>query len=206
MYDENMSEDSQRGVAIILKQTRLLANMVEELLDFTRIEDGRFTVNMEPVDIEAELEDALLTYSELFRQENMTLEYVSVSSAEQLPVIQGDPERLKQVFSNLLDNAVKYGKGGGKLVVSIALEKEYEDTGKDYVKITIRDYGPGIPPDELPHVKYKFYKGSSKERGSGIGLAVCEEIVKRHNGFLNIENAPDKGIIVTILLPVTIGN
>lgn len=204
MYDEDMSAVSQRGVAIILKQTRLLANMVEELLDFTRIEDGRFTVNMEPIDIEAELEDALLTYSELFRQENMALEYSSYP--EQLPVLQGDAERLKQVFSNILDNAVKYGKEGGKLVVSIALEKEYGNTGKDYVKIAIRDYGPGIPPDELPHVKYKFYKGSSKERGSGIGLAVCEEIVKRHNGILNIDNAPDKGVVVTIMLPVTIGN
>lgn len=203
MYDEDMSAESQRGVAIILKETRRLAAMVEELLDFTRIEDGRFTVNMEPTDIEAELEDAIVTYGELFRQENMTLEYES--SPEPLPTIQGDSERLKQVFLNVLDNAAKYGKEGGRIVVSTALARDYGSSGTDYVRITIRDFGPGIPPDELPHVKYKFYKGSSKERGSGIGLAVCDEIVKRHNGYLNIENAPDKGVIVTILLPVTGG-
>ena len=68
--------------------------------------------------------------------------------------------------------------------------------------ITIRDYGPGIPEDELPHVKNKFYKGSSKARGSGIGLAVCEEIVSRHGGELLIGNAEGGGCVVTIRLPV----
>ncbi len=78
----------------------------------------------------------------------------------------------------MLDNAAKYGKDGGRIVVTTSLVSQYGNTGKDYVKITVRDFGHGIPPDELPHVKYKFYKGSSKERGSGIGLAVCDEIRK----------------------------
>ncbi len=199
MYDEDMSPDSQRGVAIILKEAKRLATMVEELLDFTRIEDGRFTVRIEPTDIEAELEDALITYGELFRQDNITLEYVS--SDDMLPTIPGDPERMKQVFLNVLDNAAKYGKDGGRITVTTALIKDYGNTGKDYVRITIRDFGPGIPPDEIPHVKYKFYKGSSKERGSGIGLAVCDEIIKRHGGILNIENAAEGGVLVTIMLP-----
>ncbi len=199
MYDEDMSPDSQRGVAIILKEAKRLSTMVEELLDFTRIEDGRFTVNIEPTDIEAELEDALVTYGELFRQDNIALEYTP--SDELMPTIPGDPERLKQVFLNILDNAAKYGKDGGRIVVTTDLIKEYANTGIDYIKITIRDFGPGIPSDELPHVKYKFYKGSSKERGSGIGLAVCDEIIKRHSGILTIENAPEKGVLVTIMLP-----
>jgi signal transduction histidine kinase len=204
LFDEDMSPDSQRGVTIILKEAKRLATMVEELLDFTRIEDGRFTVRIEPTDIEAELEDALVTYGELFRQDNITLEYIS--SSEELPTIPGDPERLKQVFLNVLDNAAKYGKDGGRIVVTTSLVSQYGNTGKDYVKITVRDFGHGIPPDELPHVKYKFYKGSSKERGSGIGLAVCDEIVKRHNGILTIENAPDQGVLVTIMLPVALKN
>ena len=78
------------------------------------------------------------------------------------------------------------------------------ETGCDCVRIRIRDYGPGIPPDELPRVKLKFYKGSSKARGSGIGLAVCDEIIRRHNGVLDIANADEgTGTVVTILLPTT---
>ena len=122
---------------------------------------------------------------------------------EQLPIIPGDPERLKQVFLNILDNAAKHGGSGKRIVVSIGTQKNYNDTGRDYVKIRVRDFGPGIPPDELPHVKYKFYKGSSKARGSGIGLAVCDEIVRLHGGILNIENAADAGVVVTVLLPVS---
>ena len=111
-------------------------------------------------------------------------------------MIMGDPERLRQVFLNILDNAAKYGRSGKRIDVTTALEGES-------VAIRIRDYGPGIPPEELPHVKKKFYKGSSKERGSGIGLAVCDEIVLRHNGTLDIQNAPGGGVLVTVRLPVS---
>ena len=98
------------------------------------------------------------------------------------------------MFCNLLDNADKHGGAGGRVDVSI-------DWEGDWAAIRIRDYGPGIPVDELPHVKYRFYKGSSKARGSGIGLAVCEEIITRHNGTLDIGNAEGGGCVVTIRLP-----
>ena len=73
--------------------------------------------------------------------------------------------------------------------------------GRDFVCIRVRDYGPGIPPDELGSVKLKFYRGSSKARGSGIGLAVCDEIVRLHNGILDIDNAPGGGCVVSVFLP-----
>lgn len=95
----------------------------------------------------------------------------------------------------MLDNAGKHGGSGKRIDVSIAQEEEF-------AVIRIRDYGPGIPEEELPHVKYKFYKGSSKARGSGIGLAVCEEIVTRHEGTLDIENAEGGGCLVTLRLPI----
>ena len=114
---------------------------------------------------------------------------------EEFPPIAGDPERLRQVFCNLLDNAAKHGGSGKRIDTAIARDE-------DQVVITIRDYGPGIPAEELPHVKYKFYKGSSKARGSGIGLAVCDEIITRHEGTLDIDNAEGGGCIVTIHLPI----
>ncbi len=201
-YDETLSEDSRKGLDIILKEARRLSNMVEELLVFTRIEDGRFTVNIEMLDVGAELEEAIFTYRELLKQEGIQLSYDPPE--DPLPLIPGDPERLKQVILNILDNAAKHGGSGKRILVTSDLTKNDPEHPGEWVRIRIRDFGPGIPPDELPRVKMKFYKGSSKARGSGIGLAVCEEIIRRHNGVLDIANAQDgPGAVVTILLPTT---
>ena len=186
-------EDVRKGMDIIVSEARRLTNMVEELLEFSRMSDGRFTLSVEPMDLKAELEDAVYTYREFFRREGIGLTYQDCPE-EMLP-ISGDPERLRQVFCNLLDNAAKHGGSGKRIDVSIAQEGEW-------AVIRIRDYGPGIPEEELPHVKYKFYKGSSKARGSGIGLAVCEEIVTRHEGVLEIGNAEGGGCLVTVSLPL----
>ncbi len=184
--------DVKKGMGIIASEAKRLTAMVEELLEFSRIEDGRFTLSVEAMDIKAELEDAVYTYKEFFASEGITLTHQDCE--EEFPQLSGDPDRLRQVFCNLLDNAAKHG-GSGKRIETAILPR-----GGD-VAITIRDYGPGVPADELPHVKYKFYKGSSTTRGSGIGLAVCEEIITRHDGSLTIENAEGGGCLVTITLP-----
>lgn len=106
---------------------------------------------------------------------------------------------MKQVFSNVLDNACKHGGAGKRIDLSVSRED-------DDLVIRVRDYGPGIPPEELPFVKQKFYKGSSKARGSGIGLAVCDEIVKLHGGSFEVSNADEgTGAVVTISIPLTGG-
>ena len=182
----------RRGIRIILNESRRLSTMVEELLDFSKMEDGRFTLHIEETDLQAEFEDAIFTYRELFRQEGIELEYEA--GEELLPPISGDSERLKQVFCNVLDNAAKHGGAGRHIVASIVRER-----GEQVVRI--RDFGPGIPEAELPFVKQKFYKGTSKARGSGIGLAVCDEIINLHGGTFSIANAEGGGAEVTIRLP-----
>lgn len=194
LYDTEIKGDSQRGLTIISREAARLTKMVEELLEFTRIQDGRFNLSIELVDVEAELEDTIFAYNDLFRQEGIEVSYTP--PAHGLPLIPGDAARLRQVILNVLDNASKYGKSGGK--IDIALEKKGE-----YLVISVRDYGPGISEDEMPFVKKMFYKGSSKERGSGIGLAVCDEIVIRHGGELIVANAEGGGIIVSVRLPVS---
>ena len=181
-----------RGLRIILNESRRLSGMMEELLEFSKMEDGRFTLQLEDVDLQAEFEDSVFTYRELFRQEGIELHYEP--GVEILPAISGDPERLKQVFCNVLDNAAKHGGAGKRIDASMTRE------GSAQV-IRVRDYGPGIPEAELPYVKQKFYKGSSKARGSGIGLAVCDEIVRLHGGVFEIANAEGGGAVVTIRLP-----
>ena len=194
-YDESISPDAQRGISIISKESGRLTKMVESLLEFTRIQDGRFNLNVEKLDVAGELEDAIFTYGKLLEQDGITVEYDPPSG--DIPLVLGDAERLKQVFLNIMDNAAKYGRAAGRIQVTIGA------TGS-WVVIRFRDFGPGVPPEELPFIKKKFYKGSGKERGSGIGLAVCEEIVTRHKGKLELENAADgrTGLIVTVMLPV----
>ena len=186
------SEQRRRGVHIILKESRRLTTMVEELLDFSKMEDGRFTLSIEQVDLQAEFEDAIYTYRELFKQESIELTYDG--GDELFDPIPGDPERLKQVFCNVLDNAAKHGGAGKRIDAAVR-----GDEGR--IIITVRDYGPGIPEAELPFIKQKFYKGSSKARGSGIGLAVCDEIIRLHGGTFDIGNAEGGGCLVTITLP-----
>ena len=186
-------EETRRGIQIILRETRRLISMVEELLEFTRIQDGRFTLNVVQSDIRAEFEDTVFMYGSRLKQENIELVYLE--NDEEIPEIPCDTSRMRQVFLNILDNAAKHGGEGGK----ITAEMHCED---GFVVVRIRDFGPGIPEEELPLVKKKFYKGSSKARGSGIGLAVCEEIVTMHNGTLELANAEGGGTLVTIRLPI----
>jgi len=196
IYNEDLDDESKRGITIMLKEARRLTKMVEELLEFTKMEDGRFTLNIEMIEIAAELEDAIYTFRELLHQDELEFSYHS--EMDEAPLIPGDPNRLKQVFLNLFDNAAKYGREGKRIEVSIKLSG-------DYVRIDIRDFGPGLPEDELKNIKMKFYKGSnSKDRGSGIGLAICEEIIKYHSGKLEFANVDGGGFKATIRLPVSV--
>ena len=187
------TREAQRGLRIILRESKRLTGMVEELLEFTRIQDGRFTLNVAMSDLRSEFEDTVFMYGSRLAQENIELEYLD--NDDDIPEIPCDTARMRQVFLNILDNAAKHGGEGGKITAEIRrMEQE--------ILICIRDFGPGIPEEELPLVKKKFYKGSSKARGSGIGLAVCDEIVSMHNGSLELSNAEGGGTLVTIRLPI----
>ncbi len=194
LSSNDLTGDTRRGMKIIHREAGRLTEMVLELLDFTRIQDGRMTLNMELVDIRSEFEDVIYMYGSRLAQDGIQVKYLD--SDVQMPEISCDPMRLRQVFLNILDNAAKHGSEGKQIETAI----NYTD---NTVIVTIRDHGPGIPEDELPLVKKKFYKGSSKARGSGIGLAVCDEIVEMHGGSLTLENAADGGTLVTVELPVT---
>ncbi|MBO4938407.1 MAG: HAMP domain-containing protein [Oscillospiraceae bacterium] len=192
LMDENMDSDTRQGMTIISREAKRLTEMVVELLDFTRMQDGRMTLNVEPTDIRSEFEDTVFMYGSRLAQEGIELEYLD--SDDDIPEIPCDPKRLRQVWLNVLDNAAKHGGEGGRIEASMS-----DESGM--VVVRIRDYGPGIPEDEIPLVKKKFYKGSSKARGTGIGLAVCDEIVEMHGGTLTLENAEGGGTLVTIALP-----
>ena len=192
LADENMDADTRQGMKIISSEAKRLTEMVMELLDFTRMQDGRMTLAVETTDLRAEYEDTVFMYGSRLSQDGIQLHYID--NDQDIPEIPCDPQRLRQVFLNILDNAAKHG-GAGK---RIETEMCFED---NEVVVRIRDFGPGIPEDEIPLVKKKFYKGSSSVRGTGIGLAVCDEIVEMHGGTLTLENAEGGGTLVTVRLP-----
>ena len=185
-------ETMQKGMAVIGKETERLSGMVEELLDFSRIQSGRMAMVMDRMDLVAELDDAVLMFGQRAAREKISLLY---EEPEELIVVIGDHNRLKQVFVNILDNALKHTAAGGEIAVHV------QHTG-EAASVVIADTGEGIKPEDLPQVKTKFYKGDSTKRGSGIGLAVADEIVNRHGGSLEIESFDQKGTTDTIILPL----
>lgn len=192
LTSDELDEETRRGVKIISREAKRLTEMVVDLLDFTRWQDDRLKLNVELADIRTEFEDTVFMYSSRLVQEGIQLEYLD--SDQQIPMIPCDHARLRQVFLNILNNAAKHGGDGKRIDASMTYEEEQ-------VVVRIRDYGHGIPEDELPLVKKKFYKGSSKARGTGIGLAISDEIVSMHGGSLELSNPSGGGTLVTIRLP-----
>ena len=143
-------------------------------------------------DILAELGEAVCIYEETAKQAGVSLIYHEPAS---LPVIVGDSDRLTQVFVNIIDNAIKYNHEGGVVQIRAVAED-------NCVKITVTDSGVGIPAADLDKVKEKFYKANYSVRGSGIGLAVADEIVRSHQGLLTVESSEGIGTTVTVALPV----
>lgn len=185
-------ESFQKGMKVITGETKRLEEMVEDLLDFSRIQSGHFSLQMTTLDLIAELEDALLIYIDKSKKENIRLSY---NEPEFMCAVVGDKNRLRQVFINIIDNALKYTEPGG----AIEIVAEKNDSA---VIVSVSDTGAGIAPEDLPKVKTKFYKANKTKHGSGIGLAVADEIVTRHGGTLDIESELGKGTTVTIILPL----
>ena len=147
LTSDKLDEDTRKGAGIILREANRLTEMVVDLLDFTRIQDGRMTLHVEKTDIRGEFEDTVYMYGSRLRQEGITLNYQDTD--EEIPEISCDPKRMRQVFLNLLNNAAIHGGEGKRIDASIGVED-------GFVTVRIRDYGPGIPEDELPLVKKKF--------------------------------------------------
>lgn len=189
--DDPTNENYRRGLAIIGTETDRLYTMVEELLDFSRLQNG-IKLNCEVLDLVAEATDAALFVEARIQQEG--LHFVYEEPPDPYPVW-ADPARLRQVFVNVFDNAIKYSDPGGTIFFTLT---------RTPVTVTaaIRDQGRGIAPDDLDKVKQKFFKAQNSVRGSGIGLAVVDEIVQALGGKVEIESALGQGTTVSITLPV----
>lgn len=146
----------------------------------------------EKLDILAELDEVLYMMRDRAHNEGKHLLY---DQSDMIAPVMGDKNKLKQVFINIIDNALKYTPKEGVVGIQVITEDEL-------IKIVVTDTGCGIAPDDLPRVKDKFFKANQSVRGSGIGLALADEIVALHGGTLDIESGIGVGTTVTIALPL----
>jgi len=190
---ETDNETIQKGLSVIDAETDRLGRMIEELLDYSKIQSGRFTLSKSKINLFTLLVDTLDIYSQKAAASGVDIEY-DMPAYE--PNITGDANRIKQVYINILDNAVKHSSTGGKIEIKMI-------KGQASYTIVFRDHGSGIKKEELPFIKGRFYKGSSTKPGSGLGLSICDEIINLHGGSLDIDSAEGDGTTVAITLPIT---
>lgn len=178
----------RKGLDIIVNEASRLSGIVDELLDFSTMANGRMILNMEIIDISAEVSDAIY----LFKEKASIEEKKIIYNEPKLPIyVYGDKSKLRQVFINIIDNALKYTTSGGTINIGT-----YEKDNKIVVEVT--DNGCGIPKSELANVTQKFYKANGSKKGFGIGLSVVKEIVDSHDGELKILS--EKNIGTTVLI------
>ncbi len=188
LRDEDLLLD---GLEIIEKESDRLTSMVEELLDFSRFVSGRISLDKEVVDMKDLVEQVGKQLKPKARERNLDFNY---SYDSELPNIVADGNRLKQVLINLLDNAFKFTPDGGSVNLTCNLVE-------DGILIQVKDTGIGISKEDLPYVKDKFYKGKSSKSHSGLGLSICDEIVKLHGGVIEVESELNKGTKMSVFLP-----
>lgn len=186
------AELTEKGIDVIISESDRLYNLVEDLLDFSKMQSGRMVKRAEPIDLIKELDSAINVFNDRAKREGIKIIYNRPDIAAPMSA---DKNLMKQVFANILDNAFKYNFRGGRVAV-------FAELNAGSVVISIADTGCGISKEALPHITEKFYKANMSVRGSGIGLAVVDEIISLHDGRIDIASTPGRGTVVTIILPV----
>lgn len=189
--EETDKETLELGFKIIEKETDRLSLMVEELLDFSRLINENVSLDLREVSILEFINHIESFMAPRANKEGIDLKFINKANG----IMIVDSNRLKQVFINLLDNAFKFTGAGGNVLFSVLTDDEK-------VKFVIEDNGCGISEEDLPRVKEKFFKGKNSNSKNGIGLSICDEIIKLHNGEFNIYSKLGIGTKVEVIIPI----
>jgi len=198
-------ESRQQAARVIYNEAGSMHRMVLDLLDLARLDAGTLELQCAPVNLPALLNNIA---EKFFPQAHAAGVSIRVESAA-LPVVMGDGDRLAQVFSNLVDNALKHTPAGGNITLRTRLNGPSPSPGAvSEVQVDVADTGAGIPPEALPHIFERFYQADlsrpgGEKHGTGLGLAIVKEIVGAHSGKISVRSAPDAGSLFTVTLPLT---
>jgi signal transduction histidine kinase len=172
------AERRANALDIIGRNARLQAQLVDDLLDVSRITTGNLRLDHQPFSIATVVEAAIESFRPVAAAKGI---HLVVAASENDPVMTGDPTRVQQIVSNLLSNGIKFTPAGGHVVVEV-----FNDDLKTHIRV--RDTGPGIAPELLPHVFERFRQGDSSptraHSGLGLGLAIAQHLVERHGGTI----------------------
>ena len=180
-----------QGLKIIESEGDRLSMMVEDLLDFSRLSSSTFKYEKEKIDIVDLVKQVHTQLSPRCQSDGIKFTFTTYYKSL---FINADTNRMKEVFINIIDNAIKFTDLGGNIDIVIDL---YDND----IEISVKDDGEGIKEDEIAFVASKFYKGSSSKSQTGLGLSICEEIVKAHDGKLIIKSKYGMGTVVSVVLP-----
>lgn len=194
LEDENTDKKTlQMGLNIIEKESDRLGNMVEELLDFSRLKNGKAMLKKELINIKD-----FMSYIEVYMSQRAKIEKkeLKVRYNIQDVIVNIDIDKIKQVIINLIDNAFKFtDEDYGKILLDVSQSSEG-------IVIMVKDNGSGISKIDLPKIKEKFYKGKNVKSRNGIGLSICDEIIKLHGGKLIIDSIENIGTRVMVIIPI----
>jgi two-component system phosphate regulon sensor histidine kinase PhoR len=188
---------------IMQNQTGRMARLIDDLLSLSRLEMKPYLKPGMEVDLRQTIDSVIDSLGPLASENGVVVER---EFADGPLVVSGDRDELFQVFENLLENACKYGRSGGRVTVSIARDEAGPEAGLEAgIAVTIRDYGPGIPEEHIPRITERFYRidveSSRSQKGTGLGLAIVKHILTRHNARLSIKSEAGKGAAFTVHLP-----
>jgi two-component system OmpR family sensor kinase/two-component system sensor histidine kinase BaeS len=175
----------------LLNETVMLSRLVEDLRTLALAESGALKLRKEVTDLSMLIRDTLAVFQSQADAAGVT---ITAEIVDDIPWIEVDPARIRQVLSNLLANAFRYTPAGGLVRVKYSLSAEH-------ARIEVQDTGSGIPVEDLPHVFDRFYK-STDSRGTGLGLAIAKHLVTAHGGTISAESSPGNGTTISISLPV----
>ena len=193
----------ERFLSIMEREAERMNRLVSDLLSLSRVESEERVRPSGRVDVVALLQSAVVTLRPMAEEAGVTL---AVTGHDRPVEVQGDADQLVQVFTNLIENAIKYGASGGKVEVRVAhSERELAFRGPG-IRIDIQDWGEGFDPVHIPRLTERFYRvdnhRSREMGGTGLGLAIVKHIVNRHRGRFRIESQPGKGSTFSVMLPV----
>jgi signal transduction histidine kinase len=175
----------------LLDETNLLSRLVEDLRTLALAESGALKLKKAPTDLTMLARDVGATFQSQAETAGVAL---TVEAAADIPWLDVDPGRIRQVLSNLLANALRYTPAGGSICVKVGLDT-------DHILLDVADTGPGIPAEDLPHVFERFYK-STDSGGMGLGLAIAKHLITAHHGTISAESLPGQGTTIHISLPL----